>query len=279
MTTTVIFGAGDVGAEVARRLAAGGVVSKVVLVDDSGTVAHGKALDIRQAGPIDRYSTPVSGAAALDEAVGAAFLVIADHAQRGEWHEDAAVGLVGRLIRLNGTAPILCAGTRQASLVERAVRELGVSRTRILGTAPEALRSAIAALVALEAGCASTDVNITVVGRPPAQIIVPWEDASIAGRRATSVLTPPAITRLDSRLTRLWPPGPLTLASAAARVIHAAITRTPRTLSAFVSVAREDGGLGRVGMLPVTVTASGVGRVETPALSARDRVRLETALS
>jgi malate/lactate dehydrogenase len=280
VATTVILGAGDLGGALARQLAAADVVSTVVLVDETGNIAQGKALDIRQASPVDRYATVVKGTTSLDETVGAHWIVLADRAGApgGEWHDDAAVGLLARIVRLNATAPILCAGARQALVVERAVRELGVPRAMIFGSAPEGLRSAVTALTALEAGCAATDVSLTVVGRAPDQIIVPWEDASIAGRRATAILSPPAMTRLDARLTKLWPPGPFTLASAATRAIQSAVTRTPHTLSAFVSVTRAESTLGRVGMLPVTLTPRGLGSVVAPTLSTRDQVRLETAL-
>jgi malate dehydrogenase len=281
VATTVIIGAGDLGGAVAQQLAAGGVVSTVVLVEETGSVAEGKALDIRQAGPVDRYSTVVTAASSLDAVIGASFIVIADRSAPlgGEWQDDVAVGLMTRIAHLNSTAPILCAGARQLTVVERSIRELGIAPFRILGSAPEALRAAVMTLAALEAGCAATDVSLTVVGRPPNQIIVPWEDASIAGRRATSVLSPPALTRLDARVSKLWPPGPLTLAAAAARTIRSAFTRTPRAISAFVSVARDGGALQPVGMLPVIVSARGVDAVLTPSLSTRDRVRLETALS
>jgi malate/lactate dehydrogenase len=278
--TAVIIGAGDVGGALARQLAAIDVVSNLTLVDEAGDVAHGKALDIRQAAPIDRYSTVVSGATALDVVIGAAVVVIADRGDaHGEWRDDAGAGLIGQITRLNAAAPIICAGAMQASLVERAVRELGVARSRVFGTAPEALRSAVAAIAALEAGCATTDIGLTVLGRPPDQIVVPWEDASIAGQRATAILTPQAVTRLDARLPRLWPPGPFTLASAATRAVHAALSRAPRPLCAFVSVTREEGVLGNVGMLPVTLSPKGIASVTTPALSTRDRIRLESALS
>lgn len=284
MATTVILGAGDLGGATARQLAAADVVATVILVDDAGTVAKGKALDIRQAAPVDRYRTVVNGITALDVVIDAQVIVLADRAPfdsaesrvaQGEWQDDGAIGLLRRVIALNQTAPIVCAGAQHASVVERAVRELGVSRTRIFGSAPEALRSAIMSLTALEAGCAATDISLTVVGRPPQQIIVPWEDASIAGRRATSVLTPPALTRLDARLSKLWPPGALTLGAAAARAIRIALSRTPRVVSAFVAVPLP----GRVVMLPVTLTPRGIGDVVTTRLSARDQVRLETALT
>jgi malate dehydrogenase len=280
----VIFGAGELGGSLARQLAAADMASRVVLVDDARSVAEGKALDIRQASPVDRYSTAVEGTDDPGVAVGADALVIADRvtapagAQSGEWQGDAAVGLLQRLAYLNPRALLLCAGARQLDLVERGVRELGLARERLIGSAPEGLRAAIVSMTSLEAGCPPSEISLNVVGRPPGEIIVPWEDASIGGRRASDVLSPPAITRLDGRLGRLWPPGPLTLASAATRLLRSAATRSRHSIGAFVAVPREEGDRGRVAMLPIVVSGSSVTAVLRPTLSTRDRVRLDTVL-
>ena len=250
-----------------------------MLVDDSGKVAEGKALDIRQAAPVDGYSTFVAGTADESAVIAADAVVIADpFSSAVEWQGDAGVVLTRRLHHLNSSALFLAAGAQQLEMVERSVREGGINRRQLLGSAPEGLRSSIVSMAALEAQCAPTEISLTVVGRPPSQIIVPWDDASIGGRRATDVLSAPAITRLDARLARLWPPGPFTLASAATQFLRAAATRSHRTLSAFVAVAREEGDSGRVGMLPVSLDERGIRTVVSPTLTARDRVRLDTAL-
>jgi malate dehydrogenase len=280
----VIAGAGELGGALARQLAAADFASRVVIVDEARSVAEGKALDIRQASPVERFSTTVAGTDDYSVAIGCDAVVIADRvtatagATIDEWRGDAGVGLLQRLAQLTPRALLLCAGANQLEMVERSVRELGLPRARVLGSAPEALRAAIISMTALEAGCPPSEISLSVVGRPPAQIIVPWEDASIGGRRATAVLSPPAITRLDARLSRLWPPGPLTLASAATCLLRAAATRANRSVSAFVAVSREEGDRGRVAMLPVTVAGSAIAAVLTPTLTARDRVRLDTVL-
>jgi hypothetical protein len=277
--SVVILGAGELGGALARQLAAADITPRIVIVDEAGRVAEGKALDIRQSAPVDGYSTFVRGATDESAVLGADAIVIADRfAGNAEWHGDAGVALVRRLSYFNGSAMMLCAGAFQLDVIERAVREAGIARERILGSAPEALRSAVMSMTALEAGCAPGEVSLTVVGRPPGQVIIPWEDASIGGRRATAVLSPPAITRLDARLARLWPPGPLTLASAATRLLRLAATRGLLSVSAFVAVTREEGDRGRVAMLPVTLQSRGISAVLVPTLNVRDQVRLETVL-
>jgi malate dehydrogenase len=274
--TVVIIGAGELGGALARRLAAADVCAQIVLVDDAGRVAEGKSLDIRQAAPVDGYRTNTVGTTDDSVVVGADAVVIADRAAtNGEWQDDAGVALVRRVAYRNPTAMILCAGAQQLTVIEQAVREGGVPHRRLFGSAPEGLRSAVISLTALEAGCSPTDVSLTVVGRPPAHSIVPWEDAAIGGRRLTGVLGAATLARLDARLTRLWPPGPLTLASAATKVLTAAAMRAGAAVSVFVAV--QNAG-GRVGMLPVTMQRHGIATILAPTLTARDRVRLDTAL-
>jgi malate/lactate dehydrogenase len=285
--TIVILGAGDLGAALARQVAAADTLSRVVLVDESGTVAAGKALDIAQSGPVDRFSTALAGTDDESAVVGAGIIAIADRASgSAEWEGEAGLALLRRVSGFNPSAPILCAGTSSSALVERGVSELGLSPARIFGTAPSALQAAVVALTALEADQSPVEISLSVVGRAPNEIIVSWEAASIGGRRATDVLTPPALRRLEDRLPRLWPPGPTTLGCAAAEVVRSMLTRSPRTHALLVAGASVEAtlqgrlnGRGRPAMLPARVHRGGILRLETPSLSSRDRTRLETALA
>ncbi len=280
MATVVVLGAGDIGGALARQLASADVVSRIVIVDDAGSLAAGKALDIAQAGPVDRYSTSLSGTDDVSAVLGAAVVVVADRATQPptEWQDDAGLALLTRVAGLNQQALLVCAGTSQQTLIERGVSELGIARARLVGSAPEALRSAITAITALEAGAAPDDVSLSVLGRPPLNVIVPWDEAANAGRPATQVLTAAQLARLDARIARLWPPGPQTLAGAAARLIHTAITRALRVHVAMVALTQAEGTPGRAVMMPVALDPSGISRLVTPALSSRDRVRFETTL-
>jgi malate dehydrogenase len=280
VSTAVIVGAGEIGGALARQLAAMDVVARIVIVDDLPNVAAGKALDIAQSAPVDRYHTVLAGTADVAAVVGAVAVIVADAAGNPvtEWKDEAGLALVKRVAGLNQRAPIICAGASQASVVERGVNELGISRMRLFGSGPEALRSAIGAIVSLEAGAAPQDISLSVLGRVPQQIIVPWSEASIAGRTATEVLSAVQLARLDARIARLWPPGPYALGGAAARMVRTALTRTPRVHAALVAVSRDEGSPGRSAMMPVTLQPGGLASLVAPALSARDRVRFETAM-
>ena len=289
MSTVAIIGAGDIGGALARELAALDIVSRIVIVDDLANVGAGKALDIAQSGPVDRYHTALSGSSDVATVVGAAAILIADRAGSSspqalkpsdprEWADEAGLALLRRVAGLNQRAFIICAGAKQASVVEKGVNEAGLSRLRVFGSAPEALRSAVIAITAVEANAAPFDIALSVLGRPPEHVIVPWDEASIGGRCATNVLSAAQLARLDARIARLWPPGPYALASAAARLVHTAITRSPRVHAAQVAVTREEGIPGRSAMMPVTLNPAGIAALVEPSLSSRDRVRFETTM-
>jgi malate dehydrogenase len=280
VATIVILGAGDIGGALARQLAAADMVTRIVLVDDMGSVAAGKALDIAQSGPVDGYTTALSGTNDVAAVVGAVAVIFADRfgPPSADWQDEAGLGLLKRIAGLNQAAPLICAGPSQSSLVERGVTELGISRARLFGSAPEALRSAVVTVTALAAAAAPSDISLSVLGRPPHHLIVPWDEASVAGRCATKVLSAAQLARLDARVARLWPPGPYTLAAAAARVVHTAITGGARIHMAQVALTRDEGTPGRSAMMPVTLHPAGIQRLVEPALSSRDRVRYETTL-
>ena len=281
MSTVVIIGAGEIGGALARQLAATDLVSRIVLVDDLGTIAAGKALDVAQSGPVDRYHTAMSGTHDVAAVVGAAIVVIADRAGHpgGEWRDEAGLALVKRIAGLNRVAPLLCAGSAQDGLIGRGVNEVGVSRTRLFGTGAEALRSAVTALTALEANASPSDISLSVLGRPPHHVIVPWDQGAIGGRPVTQVLSAAQLARLEARVARLWPPGPYALAAAATRIIRTALSRGPRLHVATVAVTREEGTPGGSAIMPVLLRPSGIASFVTPALSSRDRVRYQTSMS
>jgi malate dehydrogenase len=279
--TVAIIGAGDIGGALARELAALDLVSRIVIVDDLANVAAGKALDVAQSGPVDGYHTALSGTNDLAAVLGATAIVIADRASGppdSEWQDDAGLTVLKRVAGLNQKAFIVCAGAKQASIIEKGVNEAGVPRLRVFGSAAEALRSAVIAITAAEANAAPSDIALSVLGRPPQHVIVPWDEASIGGRCATNVLSAAQLARLDARVARLWPPGPYALASAATRLVQTALTRSPRVHAAQVAVTREEGTAGRSAMMPVTLQPSGIASLVEPSLSTRDRVRFETTM-
>ena len=207
MTTVAIIGAGELGGATAQALAARESADRLVLIDAAADIAAGKALDIRQAGAIDRYHTHLEGTSDLSGAIGCSVCVIADRAGQSpsEWQGEEGLSMLARLARYLADAPVVFAGSTQADLIALGAREVPLRWERLIGSLPEALASSLAAVVAVEARCSSTDVNLAVLGAPPAGFVVLWSEATIGGYALERVLAPVQLARIEARATYLWP--------------------------------------------------------------------------
>jgi malate dehydrogenase len=279
MHEVAIIGAGELGGEIAHVLARRDLARRIELIDPTGQVAQGKALDILQAAPIESFATPVVGASDIVRATAAAVIVLADRAGAADWTVDESILLLKQIRTVASRAVIVCAGAAYRELVERAVREMPISPRRIVGSAPHALAGAVRALVALESNGSPRDVALTVLGVPPAHVVVPWEEAAVGGFAATRVLDEPARRRIAARVAPLWPPGPYALAQAACDVLACILGRSRRVVSCFVAPDLDGGTRSRVVALPVRLDLGGVVKVELPSLSGTAKVVLENGMS
>jgi malate dehydrogenase len=279
MSTIGIVGAGELGGAVAHALARRDRVSRIVLFDAAGSVAAGKALDIKQAGAVESFHARLEGTSEIDRLIGCAVCVVADQAGKGEWSGEDALTAMSALARQLGSAPIVFAGTQAAPLLRALVRESGVPRHRVLGSALEALAAAARAIVALEARCSPAEVGLAILGAPPAGFVVPWGEASVGGYALERILTQVQLTRVEQRVARLWPPGPFALGLAAATVVEALVTSSRRTYSVLTVLDGAYGVRGGVGAVPVLLSASGIVHERKPVLRGREQVRLENSIT
>jgi len=281
MTTVAIIGAGDIGGECAQALAARDHISHILVIDSTAKAASGKALDIRQSGAIRGFHTQLDGTDDWSRATGCTACVIADRFAPGspEWQGEEGLAMIRQLAPACNDAPLVFAGVMQSDLIAASVREARVERRRVIGSASEALSAAIAAIVAMEAGCSPDEVSLAVLGAPPGSFVVPWSDASIGGYALDRALSQVQLTRIEGRVARLWPPGPCTLGAAAARTVEAILDASRRSYNVLTVLSGEFGVRDRVGTLPALLASRGIVQTRVPSLNTRERVQLDTALS
>ena len=274
MSFIAIIGSGALGGALAHKLAGRDRIREVRLIDVEERIAQGKALDIQQSGPVESFSTRLTFAGSINAAAGADVVVLADGAASSAEHAgEAGLAILRQLAAIESAAPIVCAGATARELIARAVTQLRIPQSRVLGSAPSALESALRALAGLALDGSGTEVSLRVVGVPPTSAVVAWEEATAFGQPLGSLLPPHEIGALARRIPGLWPPGPYALASAAARVVEAIAHGSRRRFSCFVTVSR-----GRVAAMPVELSQDGVRQVFEPALTRQERTLMENAM-
>ncbi len=272
MSTVAILGAGPLGGTLASTLALGTICSNILIVDEAGSVAAGKALDVRQSCPIGGSDTRLTASENPADVRSADVIVVADRAGDGnEWQGEAALSLLRRVFDSNSTAPVVLAGCSQGWLLERAIVELGRSPRTILGSCVHALEAGIRVVTGLEADEPARDVILNVVGRPPKSLVILWEAATIATRPALDQLGAGAIRRVESRAGALWPPGPYTLASAACFAIKTIFAASGRSMTCLVVPEYSRGAAVAV---PAKLAASGLAEIAEPLSDHRARFAL-----
>jgi malate dehydrogenase len=278
MHDVAIVGAGELGGELAHALARRNAARLIRLIDEAGGVAEGKALDILEGAPIEAFTAELSGSTDVTTAAGAAIIVIADRARAGARAVEEGLLLLERITRLAPRAIIVCAGDADRDLVERGVRELHIPRTRLLGSAPEALAGRARALVAVESNASPRDVSVSVLGVPPARIVVSWEHATVAGLALARFVDERARRRVTARLAALWPPGPYALATAATKIIETLTGGSRRLACCFVAPDDSAGVRMRAAALTVRLGPGGIAEVVLPPLSAVEQIAFENAV-
>ncbi len=276
MRSVAIHGAGPHGSAIAHRLAERGRLAEVKLIDEAGAIAAGKALDIRQAGPINGYDTAVTGSTDLLACVGADVIVFADTISDGEWEGERGLAFVQRLVRAGAGSPLVFAGPKQTWLMEAAAREARVPIDRLIATAAGTLSNTAAALVHIETGLAGAAVVVT--GRPPA-FVVAWSSATVAGRFVSDIVPAHRLVGISQSLGKLWPPGPQAIAGPTTLAVEGLTAGSRTPLLAAVIADGEYGARGVAALLPVELGDKRILRRALPSQSPQERTETATALS
>lgn len=271
-----ILGAGPVGAAVAHRLAQRTRVKTVRLIDAAGAVAAGKALDIRQSGPVERFDTIVEADDDVRASAAADVIVVADEATGGEWQGDRGLALIRQLVQAGITAPFVFAGPSQAWLMEKAYHELKVPAARLVGSAASAVSAAVGAIAGLETGMSAVDV--AVVGRPPA-LVIGWSSAASAGMLVTDRVPAHRLAAISEAMPKLWPPKPYAIGAATAPIVEALVDGSRKHHHALTVIDGDFGARGVAVMLPLQLGRGRIVSHTLPSLSPQERTEFMNAVA
>ena len=281
MSIVSIVGAGQLGGMLAFTLATNERVREIRLIDTTEAIASGTALDIQQAGAVERFDTTVVSYRELPAVIGSDIVILTGPAKRPatEWSDDDGLEILQQLGHLNRRALIVCAGSGHRQLIERGAAETSLSGNRVVGSGPYALQNALKTLVALELQCSALDVSLAVLGAPPAKLVIPWSGASVQGVQLSELLSQKTLELIQEKVVRRWPLGPYALAAAAARLCEIVLQETSTYGINCYAVLNENPHLtGRAAAVTASINRSGIAKIVPPSMNARERVALDNAL-
>ena len=270
MSSAAILGAGPIGGAIAHRLAERARFRSIRFIDAKASVAAGKALDIRQSGPIDGVDVDLSATDDVLAAAGATVIIVADAIETGEWQGEAGLALIRQLARAGTSAPLVLAGPDQTTLMETVAAEIKWPSARLLGSAAGAVPSAVRALVGLELGRSGADVDLVVVGRPPG-VVIGWSSATASASLVTEQVAPHRLRAISDGVGKLWPPGPQAIGAATARISEALAFGSRQLHQALTVPDGDPGTRGRATLLPLELGNGRILRRVMPTLSAQER--------
>ena len=202
-----VIGAGNVGAEVARRLAEK-ELANVILVDVLEGIPQGKALDMLQAGPVAGYNALVTGTNELSEIKGSDMVVMtAGLARKPGMSRDDLLKKNAEIIRsvtakIKEYAPdsiILMVTNPLDTMTYLAWKVSGFPAERVLGMAPLLDLARMATFIALELKVPVTEVKAMVLGTHGDLMVPVPSQTTVAGKPIAKLLAKEKIEQIVER--------------------------------------------------------------------------------
>lgn len=207
-TKLSVIGAGNVGAEVARRLAEKELADKIVLVDILEGIPQGKALDMLQAGPIVGYNSRIVGTNDYSEIKDSEIIVVTAGLARkpGMSRDDllqknAAIikSVTEKIKKFAPNSIILLVTNPLDTMTYLAWKVSGFPPSRVLGMAPLLDLARMSAFIAMELKVPVTEVKATVLGTHGDLMVPVPSQTTVSGKPITKLLPEEKIDQIVER--------------------------------------------------------------------------------
>jgi malate dehydrogenase len=207
MPKVSIIGAGNVGAECARRIAEK-ELADVTLIDIVEGLPQGKALDLLQAGPIGGYNSRLVGTNDWAELRGSALVVVTAGLARKPGmsrddllHKNAAImqSCVENIKKYAPDSIILVVTNPLDTMTYLAYRISGCPSNRVLGMAPLLDAARMAAFIAQEINAPSSTVKAVVLGTHGDLMVPVPSQTTVKGKPITGLMSPEKLEAIVER--------------------------------------------------------------------------------
>jgi len=290
-----VIGAGNVGASCAFW-AATRELADIVLIDipEAADKTKGKALDLLQCGPIDRFDCRITGGADYAEAAGSDVVIITAGLPRkpGMSRDDLIqtnvkiVGSVSEQIAKAATnAVLIIVSNPLDAMVYTAWKKSGFPTQRVVGQAGCLDIARYRTFIAAELGCSVEDITALLLGGHGDDMVPLPRYTSVAGIPVTQLIPPDRLSAIIDRakvgggeLVKLMGTSAYYAPAAASVDMAEAIIRDKRRIFPCAAYCDKEFGVGGyfVGV-PTMLGRNGVEKIIEIELDAGERSQFETS--
>jgi malate dehydrogenase len=291
-----IVGAGNVGASCAVWAAEKGL-GDIVLIDipELGDKTKGKALDLSQCGPVDRFDAHITGTASYDAAADSDLVILTAGLPRkpGMSRDDLVqtnVKIVSavstQIARVSPNAVLIVVSNPLDAMVYTAWKRTGFPTHRVMGQAGCLDIARFCTFVGMELNCSVEDITALLLGGHGDDMVPLTRYTSVAGIPVTQLIPESRLTEIVNR-TRMGGGEIVKLmgtsayyapAAATIRMAEAILQDKRRILPCAAYCDREYGVGGCFVGVPCVLGASGVEKVVEVELNATERAMFEASV-
>lgn len=289
-----VVGAGFVGATAAQRIVEKDLAD-VVLIDIVEGLSQGKALDIMESAPVEKFSAKIVGSNSYQDTAGSDVIVItAGLARKPGMNRDDLLfknaEIVGGIVTASAAySPhaILVMVTNPLDVMTwLAMKKSGFPSERVIGMAGELDSSRYAYFIAEKLGCKPSDVKATVLGGHGDQMVPVPSLTLVDGKPITKFLDGATIEVINQRtrdggaeIVKLLKTGSAYYApsSSAVKMVRAILKDTGEVIPSCVFLKGQYGLSDVYCGVPVELGRNGVKKIVEVPLSDVERKALHAS--
>lgn len=289
-----VIGAGNVGAETARRLAEKNLAD-IILLDIVEGIPQGKALDMLQAGPVAGYDSKVIGTNDYADTKDSDVVVITAGLARKPGmsrddllHKNAAIikGIVEQIKQTSPQAILLIVTNPLDTMTYLAWKVSGFPAERVIGMAPLLDAARMAAFIAMELNVPMTSVKATVLGTHGDLMVPVPSQTTVNGKSISELLPKEKVDAIVQRtanggaeIVNLLKTGSAYYApsAAAAYMAEAILANKQETILSSVLATGQYGLKDLYIGLPATLGKNGVEKIVEIPLTSEEKAALQVS--
>jgi malate dehydrogenase len=292
-----IVGAGNVGATTAHWCAAA-ELGDIVLLDipETGDMPKGKALDLRQAGPVMGFDSDVIGTTNYEDTVGSDVVVItAGIPRKPGMSRDDLLATNAKIMtkvceqvkKSSQHAVVIVVSNPLDAMVQRAMQVTGFEPQRVLGQAGVLDTARYRAFLSMELGVSVEDISALLMGGHGDTMVPMPSCTSVGGIPVTQLIDNKRLDEIVDRtrkggaeIVALLKTGSAYYAPAAAtaQMVEAIVRDKKRLIPCAAYCDKEYGVGGYYVGVPVILGASGVERVVELKLTSEEQAAFQKSV-